>query len=92
MSIFLLTSWANALTEENLNQCLFTNYNHQLPTTLKNIGLILAGNIPLVGFHDLVCVLISGNNARIKTSSNDQHLIQLLAAYLIHLDNRFEKK
>lgn len=88
---FSLTSWANALTEENLNQWL-TNYNHQLPTTPKNIGLILAGNIPLVGFHDLVCVLISGNNARIKTSSNDQHLIQLLAAYLIHLDNRFEEK
>ena len=37
----------------------------------KNIGLILAGNIPLVGFHDFLTVFLSGNKALIKLSSND---------------------
>ena len=61
-------------------------------TEPKNIGLILAGNIPLVGFHDFLSVLITGNNVLVKTSSNDQHLIKFLAKYLISIDERFEKK
>ena len=41
----------------------------------KNIGIILAGNIPLVGFFDLLCVCVSGHNAFIKTSSKDSILM-----------------
>ena len=44
----------------------------------KTVGLILAGNIPLVGFHDVLCVLISGHKACIKLSSSDPHLIPFL--------------
>jgi hypothetical protein len=40
----------------------------------KKIGIVMAGNIPLVGFHDLICVLISGNLAIIKLSSKDEVL------------------
>lgn len=40
----------------------------------KRVGLIMAGNIPLVGFHDLLCVLASGNSAIIKLSSQDEAL------------------
>lgn len=40
----------------------------------KKVALVMAGNIPLVGFHDLLCVLASGNTAIIKTSSQDQFL------------------
>lgn len=40
----------------------------------KRVGLVMAGNIPLVGFHDLLCVLASGNVAVIKTSSQDEIL------------------
>jgi len=40
----------------------------------KRVGLIMAGNIPLVGFHDLLCVLISGNIGVIKLSSQDEFL------------------
>jgi hypothetical protein len=43
-----------------------------------NVGLILAGNIPLVGFHDFLSVLISGNNVLVKTSSKDDYLIKFL--------------
>ena len=88
---FSIASWAEALTEENLNKWLST-YTNQLPHTPKNIGLILAGNIPLVGFHDLICVLISGNNVLVKTSSKDDYLIKFLANYLLALDNRFNEK
>lgn len=83
-------SWAEALTEENLNQWL-SKYTIR-ENSNKNIGIILAGNIPLVGFHDFLCVLITGNNVLVKTSSNDQHLIKFLAKYLISIDNRLQAK
>lgn len=44
----------------------------------KSVGIIMAGNIPLVGFHDLLCVFISGHNAVIKASSKDEILIKHL--------------
>lgn len=78
---FSIQSWAEALTEENLNQWL-SNYIIPIQEP-KNIALILAGNIPLVGFHDFLSVLITGNNVVIKTSSNDQHLLPFLAKYII---------
>ena len=34
----------------------------------KTVGLVMAGNIPLVGFHDILCVFVSGNKAKIKIS------------------------
>jgi hypothetical protein len=86
---FSVQSWANALTDENLNQWL-SSYNF-IETKPKTVGLILAGNIPLVGFHDFLSVLISGHNVLVKTSSNDQHLIKFLANYLIAVNPDFEK-
>uniref|UniRef100_UPI00404A4707 acyl-CoA reductase n=1 Tax=Flavobacterium sp. TaxID=239 RepID=UPI00404A4707 len=83
-------SWAEALTEKNLTQWLS---KYTIPENSNiNIGIILAGNIPLVGFHDFLSVLITGNNVLVKTSSNDQHLIKFLAKYLVSLDNRLQKK
>ena len=87
---FSIQSWANALTEENLTKWL-SAYNFK-PNEPKKIGLILAGNIPLVGFHDFLTVLITGNDVLVKTSSNDQHLVKFIANYLIALDERFLSK
>src|SRR5687768_7641358 len=42
----------------------------------KTVALILAGNIPLVGFHDLLCVLLNGDAALIKASSKDSVLMR----------------
>ena len=87
---FSISSWAEALTENNINQWLSAyTFIEKEP---KNVGLILAGNIPLVGFHDFLTVLISGNNVLVKTSSKDDYLIKFLAKYLIALDNRFNEK
>jgi len=48
----------------------------------KRIGIIMAGNIPLAGFHDLLCVLASGYKAVVKLSSKDKHLIVAIAEIL----------
>lgn len=56
------------------------------PVVPKNIGIVMAGNIPLVGFHDFLCVFISGNRAVIKPSSKDEILIKHVAEKLIEFD------
>lgn len=86
---FAVQSWAAALTPYNIDKWLEGyNLDNIKP---KNIGLILAGNIPLVGFHDFISVLISGHKALVKTSSNDQHLLPFLANYLIAVEPGFKE-
>lgn len=53
------------------------------PAQQKTIGIVMAGNIPLVGFHDLLCVFISGHKALIKPSSKDEILIKHLVKKMI---------
>ena len=55
----------------------------------KRVGLILAGNIPLVGFHDVLCVLSSGNYALIKASSQDARLIGYILKMLVAINGNF---
>jgi hypothetical protein len=52
----------------------------------------MAGNFPLAGFHDFLCVLITGNNLLIKFSNNDDVLIQFLIEYLLYTDSVFNEK
>ena len=87
---FAIGSWADALTADNLNHWLS---NYQTPTpNPKTIGLILAGNIPLVGFHDLLSVILAGHKALIKTSSNDQKLLPFIVNYLQQLDPQLAQR
>ncbi|HVE60970.1 MAG TPA: hypothetical protein VNA26_04075, partial [Chitinophagaceae bacterium] len=61
---------ASEFLQENQLQTLAKKY--EIPenkNSPKKIGLVLAGNIPMVGFHDLLCVFITGHHAYIKTSS-----------------------
>lgn len=89
---FSIQSWAEALTAENINKWLsaYSFDSAQDDKNAKTVALILAGNIPLVGFHDFLSVLITGNKALIKTSSNDQHLLPFLAKYLIAVDENLK--
>lgn len=62
---------------------------YQIPTVQpspKKVGLVMAGNIPLVGFHDFLCVFISGHSVVIKASSKDEILIKHLVKKLIEWD------
>ncbi|WP_442796396.1 acyl-CoA reductase [Pelobium manganitolerans] len=56
----------------------------------KRVGLILAGNLPLVGFHDILAVLLSGHVALIKLSSQDDALIPFLLNKLIDFEGGFK--
>jgi hypothetical protein len=57
----------------------------------KKIGIVMAGNIPLVGFHDFLCVFITGHKAIIKPSSKDEVLIKHLTQKLIEWDKRLDE-
>jgi len=62
------------------------------PSKPKTIALVMAGNIPLVGFHDFLCVLISGNHVQIKLSSKDSKLLQYLIKHLVWLEPGFHDR
>jgi hypothetical protein len=57
--------------------------NYRFSETPKKVAIIMAGNIPLVGFHDFLAVLISGNSAVCKLSSDDKSLLPALVDCLI---------
>ncbi|WP_103863937.1 acyl-CoA reductase [Aquimarina sp. I32.4] len=87
--IFSIQQWSNALTQNNLTEWLSSYTIKEVEP--KTVGIIMAGNIPLVGFHDFLCVLISGHHVIVKQSSNDNQLLPFLASYLIAIEPRFEK-
>ena len=72
---FALKQWADLLTEHNLNQWLS---QYKTPLLSKRVGLILAGNIPMVGFHDVISVILSNHIPVIKLSSKDKRLLPFL--------------
>tara|TARA_B100000767_G_C19756493_1_gene533178 strand:- start:1396 stop:2427 length:1032 start_codon:yes stop_codon:yes gene_type:complete len=80
-------AWGNLLNKKDLIQWskgyVFENKEP------KTIGLVLAGNIPLVGFHDVLSVLISGNKALVKCSSSDPILIAFLIKKLQEIEPEF---
>jgi hypothetical protein len=84
-----LTGITRYLDENKLRQ--WTSRYSLDPKESKVVALVLAGNIPLVGFHDFLCVLISGHCAQLKLSSKDSKLIPYLIRHLTWLEPGFEK-
>ena len=78
------------LDEEKLLKWV-ANYNLENPSQ-KNIGVVMAGNIPLVGFHDYLSVLMSGNHISIKLSSNDNYLLKMIHQKLVEIEPFFSNK
>lgn len=70
-----LNQWADLLTEKNIKNWLA---EYQVATAPKKVGLILAGNIPLVGFHDVISVILSQHIPVIKLSSKDKTMLPFL--------------
>lgn len=87
---FAFSSWTEALTSKNLNTWL-NAYNINI-TKPKQVAIIMAGNIPLVGFHDFLSVLITGHAVLVKQSSNDKHILPYLAKYLEYIEPYFKNK
>lgn len=59
------------------------------PETPKTVAVIMAGNIPAVGFHDMLCILLNGHKILIKVSSDDPALIPFLSGMLIYFEKDF---
>jgi hypothetical protein len=81
---------ARYLDEINLRTWLKNYRLEQRPSKL--ILLIMAGNIPMAGFHDLLCVLINGDAALIKVSSKDSILTKLITEKLVEINQEFACK
>ncbi len=87
--LFAFKYWASQLNSANLNQWVS---NYKFTNNPKKVGLIMAGNIPLVGMHDLISILISGHIALVKPSSDDKILTPWIIEQLISIDPRFKEK
>ncbi|MDQ3192876.1 MAG: acyl-CoA reductase [Bacteroidota bacterium] len=89
---YALISIADNLTEDKLLK--WTRKYKDSLTGIKpqKVGVIMAGNIPLAGFHDFMCVLITGNILIGKLSSQDKLLLPLLADILIEIEPSFKNK
>lgn len=82
-------AWSLVLTKEKMEEWL---QSYTFPDLNKKVGLVLAGNVPMVGFHDILSTLISGNQALVKCASQDAVLIKAsinaLAEYAPQLANQ----
>jgi|694.fasta_scaffold27959_10 hypothetical protein len=85
-----LYSWAEALKKEAIEQWIAA-YANKAPAEPKRIGLVLAGNIPLVGLHDVLCVLLYGHVAQIKLSSDDSFLLPIILEFLGNRNDDWKK-
>ncbi len=81
-------SLGEMLREDKLIQWL-SNYSIS-STKSKTVAVIMAGNIPLVGFHDFLCVLMAGHKIQIKLSSEDNLLLPAIIDIIKQLSPDFE--
>ena len=83
----------NAIGQKFLSKVNLTSWAEQYsePGQSKKVGVIMAGNIPAVGFHDALCVLVSGHTLLAKTSSDDPILIPTLLQKLIEIEPEFSQ-
>ena len=61
------------------------------PSSPKNIGIVMAGNIPMVGFHDFLSVFISGHYQTIKLSEKDNQLLKHLVLKMYEWDSKMKE-
>lgn len=92
---FLKTAFENIIAM--LDKAALENWTNSYPDNKWiesniRVGVIMAGNIPMVGFHDFLSILISGKSFIGKLSSNDQFLLPYIADILISIEKRFADK
>jgi hypothetical protein len=83
---FACRAWGKALTADAVAQWIAMYPTLSSPRSPeRTVGLVLAGNVPLVGLHDVLCVWLSGHRAEVKCSSQEPELLPALIAALDHL-------
>ena len=75
-----LKEWSKQLNYNNLSK--WTDQYGFVDKSDKKIAIIMAGNLPLIGFHDLICCLILNFNCIVKLSSDDKMLIPFIVDFL----------
>ncbi len=89
-----LSAIANEFLNESKLHSWLSTYANMSTKAEERIGIVAAGNIPLVCFHDILCVILSGNQAVLKPSSKDKVLItevvRLLGIFNVDLSKRLE--
>lgn len=83
-----LSGIAHLLNAENLKTWV-SKYPLENDRNSLKVGILMAGNIPMVGFHDLMTVLVSGHEAHVKLSSADQVLMTWLIEQIIAIEPEF---
>ncbi len=84
----------NQIVTQFLQKSLLQDWVNLYPTistssTNLKVGIVMAGNIPMVGFHDLLSVLIAGHSATVKLSSKDTVLMQYIIDALFEINPEF---
>jgi len=85
-----LKNWSAELNKKNIENWL-ENYKIELKSS-KTVAIIMAGNVPIVGFHDLMCSLILGFKCIVKLSSDDKILIPLIVKFIQSRFDGFKEK
>ncbi len=90
---YALDEWASALSQTNL-EAWVSRYPSSFfePDQPQTVAVIMAGNIPLVGFHDFLSVLMAGDRVLAKPSSDDEKIIPYLAQVLVAIEKEFAPK
>ncbi len=88
--LFSFEQWALNLNKKALDNWV-KPYPFQKPAE-KSIAVITAGNIPLVGFHDFLSVLITGHKVLVKQSAADRSFLPLISDYLLALNPEFKDR
>ncbi len=86
---FALSAISENLSKKNIDAWL-GRYSNIESTAKKRVGVVAAGNIPLVGFHDLLCVLMAGHELIIKMSSKDDKLMAAVIDLLFEINPKFK--
>lgn len=86
---FCIDSWGKTLTEKHISEWLDA---YPVQPKRQRLGLVLAGNIPLVGLHDLLCGLACGYEIEVKCSSNDAILLPFILDFLTDVEHQWKGK
>lgn len=86
---FALNTWKEALSEESISAWIRDSIPGFQLVKPKQIAIIMAGNIPLVGFHDFLCTLMAGHRVLGKLSSDDKILLPAIADVLCQIEPQF---
>lgn len=85
-------SMGESMTEKKMKRWLAAYPTLEETRSERNVGLVLAGNIPLVGFHDVLCTLLSGHHALIKCSRDDNRLLPVLLEALVEINQAWASR